>query len=75
MKVAAWAIGVAAFGGLIVLSIAGVTGAIGILVTAAAIVGMIALGNLLGGRTTPNRAPYEEQPGPENSRPDGEQGK
>jgi len=51
-------LGIALFGGLIVLAVAGVTGATAILVTAVAIVGMIALGNLLGGRTTPNRAPY-----------------
>ncbi len=58
MKAAAVVLGVALFGGLIVLAVAGVTGATAILVTAVAIVGMIALGNLLGGRTTPNRAPY-----------------
>jgi len=59
LKAIGWLLGLVAFGGLIVLSVAGLTAAIGILVTAAALVGMIALGNLLGGRTTPNRPPYE----------------
>jgi len=70
VKVAGWLIGAAAFGGLVVLAIAGVTGAIAILVTAVAIVGMIAMGNLLGGRTTPNRAPYEGDPDTERQRSD-----
>lgn len=65
MKVVGWMIGVVALGGLIVLAIAGVTAAIGVLVTAAAIVGMIALGNMLGGRTTPDREPYEVGSGTE----------
>lgn len=51
-------LGLLGFGGLIVLSVAGVKAAIAILVTSGTIVGMIALGNLLGGRTTPDRAPY-----------------
>ena len=63
VKAAGWLLGLAVFGGLIVMSIAGVTAAIGVLVTAAAIVGMIALGNLLGGRTTPDRRPYDPEPG------------
>lgn len=62
MKAAAWVLGLVAFGGLIVLSVAGLTAAVGILVTAAALVGMIALGSLLGGRTTPNRSPYGAEP-------------
>ncbi len=57
-RLAGWLIGLAAFGGLIVLSVAGVTAALAILVTGGAIVGMIAIGNLLGGRTTPNRPPH-----------------
>ncbi|MGA2036149.1 MAG: hypothetical protein ABSH04_00990 [Acidimicrobiales bacterium] len=58
MKAAGWLLGLVAFGGLIVLSVAGMTAAIGVLVTATAIVGMIVLGNLLGGRTTPDHPPY-----------------
>jgi predicted lipid-binding transport protein (Tim44 family) len=54
----AWVSGLAAFGGLIVLAVAGVSSATAVLFTAVAIVGMIALGNILGGRTTPNRAPH-----------------
>lgn len=57
-RLAGWIIGLVAFGGLIVLSVAGVTAALAILVTAGAIVGMIAMGNLIGGRTTPNRPPH-----------------
>jgi len=70
VKVAGWLIGAAAFGGLVVLAIAGVTGAIAILVTAVAIVGIIAMGNLLGGRTTPNRVFYEGAPATERQRSD-----
>ena len=57
MKAAAVVLGLGAFGGLIVLAVAGVTGATAILGTGVAIVAMIALGNVIGGRTTPNRAP------------------
>jgi predicted lipid-binding transport protein (Tim44 family) len=59
VKVVGWLLGIVAFGGLIVMSIAGATAAVGVLVTAIAIVAMIALGNLLGGRTTANRQPYQ----------------
>jgi drug/metabolite transporter (DMT)-like permease len=61
VKVAAVILGLGAFGGLIVLAVAGVSGATAILVTAAAVVGMIALGNLVGGRHTPNRTPYQPE--------------
>ena len=57
MKAAAVVLGLAIFGGLVVLAVAGVSGATAVLVTGAAIVVMIALGNILGGRTTPSRAP------------------
>ena len=62
MRKVALVAGLAVFGGLIVLSIAGVSSATAVLFTAVAIVGMIALGNILGGRTTPNRPP-ERGPG------------
>jgi hypothetical protein len=58
VKVLAWLIGFVALGGLIVLAVAGLSGATAILVTAVAIVAMIGLGNALGGRHTPNRTPY-----------------
>ena len=58
MKAAAWVLGLCAFGGLIVLAVAGVSGATAVLVTGAAVVAMIALGNLVGGRHTPDRAPH-----------------
>ncbi len=45
------------FGGSILLLAAGFNAIGAILVTTLAIVGMIALGNILGGRTTPSRAP------------------
>ncbi len=59
MKAAGWLLGLVLFGGLIVLAVAGMTAAVGVLVTVIAIVGMIALGNLLGRRTTPDRLPYQ----------------
>ena len=58
MKVVGWVLGLCALGGLIVLSVAGVTAAIGVLVTAVAIFAMIVLGGLMGGRNTPDRPPY-----------------
>jgi hypothetical protein len=63
MRVAAVVLGLAGFGGLIVLAVAGVSGATAVLVTGAAVVGMIGLGNLVGGRRTPNRDPYGAEPG------------
>lgn len=64
MRKVALVSGLAAFGGLIVLSIAGVSSATAVLFTAVAIVAMIALGNILGGRTTPNRPPERGPGGP-----------
>ena len=52
-------LGVLALGALVVLAVAGVSGATAILVTAVAVLGMILLGNIVAGRNTPNRAPYE----------------
>ena len=57
MKTVAFVSALAAFGGLIVMAVAGVSGATAVLFTGLALVAMIALGNILGGRTTPNRAP------------------
>ena len=51
--------GLLGLGALIVLAVAGVSGATAVLVTAAAVLGMIFLGNIVAGRNTPNRAPYE----------------
>jgi len=59
VKAAGWVSGLVVLGGLIVLSVAGMTAAVGVLVTVVAIVGMLALGNLLGGRTTPELRPYQ----------------
>jgi hypothetical protein len=70
--VAAVILSLAAFAGLIVLAVAGVSGATAVLVTAGAVVGMVALGNLVGGRHTPNRAPYDPE-GAESADSDGEQ--
>ncbi|HXW36022.1 MAG TPA: hypothetical protein VEJ87_15715 [Acidimicrobiales bacterium] len=50
MRAAAVLLGLVALGGLIVLAIAGVSGAEAILVAAFAILVMIALGSILGGR-------------------------
>ena len=63
MRVAAVLLGLALFGGLVVLAVAGVTGATAVLVTAGAVVAMIGLGNAVGGRHTPNRAPYRQAGG------------
>ena len=61
MRVVAVVLGLGAFGGMVVLAIAGVSGATAILVTAAAVVGMIALGNMVGGRNTPHRIPSQPE--------------
>jgi drug/metabolite transporter (DMT)-like permease len=58
VRVAAALLGLALFGGLIVLAVAGVSAATAVLVTGAAVVVMIGLGNAVGGRHTPNQAPY-----------------
>ncbi len=58
MRVAAALLGLALFGGLIVLAVAGVSAATAVLVTGGAVVVMIGLGNAVGGRHTPNQAPY-----------------
>ena len=59
MRTIAVILGLLVVGALIVLAVAGVSGATAILVTAAAVLGMIFLGNIVAGRNTPNRAPYE----------------
>jgi len=61
LKIVGWVIGLAAVGALVMMAVAGVSGATGILVTGVAIVSMIALGSLMGGRNTPNKAPYRTQ--------------
>jgi len=63
MKVAAVVFGLALFGGLIVLAVAGVSGATAVLVTGGAVVAMIGLGNAVGGRQTPSRPPLGAVPG------------
>jgi len=62
VRIAAVVLGLAAFGGLVVLAVAGVSGASAVLITGAAVVAMIGLGNAVGGRHTPNRAPYDAGP-------------
>jgi hypothetical protein len=57
MRTIAWIFGLAIFGGLIVMAVAGFTAATAILVTTGAIIAMIVLGNIMGGRTTPNKVP------------------
>jgi len=59
MKVVAGVLGAAAVLGLVVLAVAGLTGALAILLTALAIMAMIALGGIMGGRHTPDRPPLE----------------
>jgi hypothetical protein len=61
MRVAAVLFGLALFAGLVVLAVAGVSGASAVLITAGAVVAMIGLGNAVGGRHTPNRSPYRPE--------------
>jgi small neutral amino acid transporter SnatA (MarC family) len=68
MKVAAVVLGLATFGGLVVLAVAGVSGATAVLITGGAVVAMIGLGNLVGGRRTPDRSPFGSEP-PAEGRP------
>jgi len=63
MKVAAVLLGLAAFGALIVLAVAGVSAATAVLLTGGAVVAMIGLGSAVGGRHTPDRSPYRVEPG------------
>jgi hypothetical protein len=58
MRLAAVLLGLLFFAGLVVLAVAGVSGATAVLITAGAVVAMIGLGNAVGGRHTPNRSPY-----------------
>jgi hypothetical protein len=62
VRLAAVVLGCAAFGGLIVLAVAGVSGATAVLVTGGAVVAMIGLGNAVGARHTPNRTPFAAGP-------------
>jgi hypothetical protein len=57
MKTFAWVGGVIIVAGLVVLAVAGTTGATAVLVTGVALVAMIALGGSLGGRHTPDAPP------------------
>jgi len=63
MRLAAVLLGLLLFAGLVVLAVAGVSGATAVLITAGAVVAMIGLGNAVGGRHTPNRAPYRPETG------------
>jgi len=66
-------LGLAGVAALVVLAVAGVTAATAVLVTGAAVVGMIVLGSVMGGRRTPNRAPYGAG-GAEGGEPDADGG-
>jgi len=57
VKFVAWVGGAVIVAGLVVLAVAGITGATAILVTVTALVAMIGLGSMLGGRHTPNVPP------------------
>jgi hypothetical protein len=62
VKTFAWVGGVIIVAGLIVLAVAGTTGATAILVTGVALVAMIGLGGTLGGRHTPDAPPAAAGP-------------
>jgi len=75
MKVVAGVGGVVVLAGLIVLAVAGTSGATAILVTGVALVGMIALGGTMGGRHTAKAPPAGGEPGDGvGAEPDGEDG-
>ena len=57
MRALAWTLGLAMIGGLVVLAVAGLPAAGAVLLTGVAVLAMIALGSLLGGRNTPQRPP------------------
>ena len=57
MRAVAWAGGAAVVGALAVLAAAGISGATAVLVTVGALLAMIALGGLMGGRHTPDVPP------------------
>lgn len=56
-RVLAYTLAVVLFGGLVVLALAGVSAATAVLVTAGAVVALIALGGTLRGRRTPPGPP------------------
>ncbi|HEY7949085.1 MAG TPA: hypothetical protein VID75_15485 [Acidimicrobiales bacterium] len=62
MKVVIGAGMVIVLGGLIVLAVAGVSGATAILVTVAALLAMVVIGGQMGGRHTPNVRPVARDP-------------
>ncbi|HXQ61976.1 MAG TPA: hypothetical protein VN796_06560 [Acidimicrobiales bacterium] len=62
MRTVAWVGAVVVLAGLIVMAVAGITGATAVLVTAVALAGMIALGSMMGGRHTPDVAPVATRP-------------
>jgi hypothetical protein len=65
MRAVAWVGGLVVVAGLVFLAVAGFPGAVPILVSAAALVAMIGLGGVVGGRHTPNVAPMgARHPGP-----------
>jgi hypothetical protein len=57
MWVGAWVGGLVVVGGLVLLAVAGFSGAVPILISAAALVATIGLGGAMGGRHTPNVPP------------------
>lgn len=57
MKAVAWVGAVILLAGLVVLAVAGISGATAVLVTAVALTAMIALGSAMGGRHTPDIEP------------------
>jgi hypothetical protein len=64
MKAVAWVGGLVVVAGLIFLAVAGFTGAVPVLISAAALVAMIGLGGTMGGRHTPNVPPATTAGGP-----------
>ncbi len=77
MRTVAWVGAVILLAGLVVLAVAGISGATAILVTAVALTAMIGLGSTMGGRHTPNVEPVSTGPqrgGGSGHRPDSHDG-
>jgi hypothetical protein len=62
MRTVAWVGAIIVLAGLIILAVAGISGATAILVTAVALTAMIGLGSTMGGRHTPNVEPVSTGP-------------
>ena len=63
-RILAYGMGALLLAVVVLLALAGVSAAVALVVTAVAVLTMIALGGLLGGRSTPDRHPAPWPPAP-----------